>query len=877
MVQASQLGSARNFARSLNILLKTVRLYGAEHERTASILGTAFDELRELLRTSGDTGLLLGVSGNQVLLDGVPLEKRPSDLSFAQLLAASGLSSINFSQQVTLEDFGRFVRAFSTRSTKAAPLANELRRAMGGNKGAIRINEVRFVPDDSNLSEAGMAAILAARSLGGDAQKLQAILQDPQRLLQLIGAAESARNQPVAPAVVPGAPSAVAPGQPAQEEDVFKVLNWLTQLGHTAGMPDSPNQMCAVEKGLEELPPPGQAALVQALMSLSSQTEPPRADDPLLLQLAERVAIRFALERYDRGDVKTNAVVELLDRLKREIGSLRTILKGHEEKMGNAGVDVESHAEILDRQFWASVPDKSKEKMLRSPEAWAVPPRNVRQFVEVLLERSEFNTAIAILENYARSVYSPGPEARCKAATGLTELADLFSRTRRSLLQSGLHCVGEALSREGNPDVQSLLGAAFVRFSHEAAARRHYPGVQEALQSMEMLEQSQPTLAKVLWPRVKVGNPLPEFIDEALRATNLPEGLSEVLQRMPQATLDELSSRLLGCARRDEWERMLGLVAAMGPPAVTYLSKTLQNRPAHEAAPKIALLSRLEPTILEEMLPERLRKWDPQAHDLVVRQLANGMAPQRGRLLELVYDNLNPNVLPEAVDEMGMSGDASIASRLMRIVEDQGSQQGVPYLKIKAIEALGRLRETRAEALLRQIAEAKRFWSWTHPRELRITAVQALKKIDPDWAKDFLPRCGLSEEDLKLTALDADPKTPWLRQRRYERVSLPRPIKGTVHMGQCEHPISIRLLSLGGGMAEAKCQIKSGSTVPMDFKTGASSIHTRVLVREARPQELSFELVEIDNNDRGRLRRPLVELLPKTHRAGMVQMAGASL
>ncbi len=69
-------------------------------------------------------------------------------------------------------------------------------------------------------------------------------------------------------------------------------------------------------------------------MSLSSQNEPPRPDDPLLVQLAERVAVRFALERFDHGDVKTNAVVELLDRLKREIGSLRNILKGHEEKMG---------------------------------------------------------------------------------------------------------------------------------------------------------------------------------------------------------------------------------------------------------------------------------------------------------------------------------------------------------------------------------------------------------------------------------------------------------------------------------------------------------------------------------------------------------------
>lgn len=371
MDDASNLVAARSFARSLNILLKTVRLYGAEHERTTILLETAWDELRASMKHSGEAGLLLGVSGGQVLLDGVPLEKRPTDRSFAQLLTSAGLASINFSHRVTIDDFWRFVRAFSSRTAKTGPLATELRAILGGDKGAIRVNEVRYVAQDSSMGDGALAAQLAARSLGADANKLQALLNDPQRLLQLIAAAEGARSS-ATPAANPGATGGT--GQPTQEDDVFKVLRWLSQLGQSADLPDSPEQMAAVEKDLNQLPPPGQAALAQALVSMSSQNEPARPDDPLLLQLAERVAIRFALERYDRGDVKTNAVVELLDRLKREIGSLRGILKVHEEKMGQAGMDVESHADILDRQFWARVPDQHKRKMLLSPEAWAVPP-----------------------------------------------------------------------------------------------------------------------------------------------------------------------------------------------------------------------------------------------------------------------------------------------------------------------------------------------------------------------------------------------------------------------------------------------------------------------------------------------------------------------
>jgi hypothetical protein len=855
MEDASNLVAARSFARSLNILLKTVRLYGAEHERTTALLRTAWEDLRRALEISREAGLLLGVSGSQVLLDGVPLEKRPTDLSFAHLLTSAGLASINFSPHVTVDDFWRFVRAFSSRSLKAGPMVAELKAALGGEQGTIRVNEVRFVAQDSSLGDAGMAAQLAARSLGADALRLQALLQDPQRLLQLIAAAEGARNQSGGPGAGTGAPGPVA--QPPQEDDVFKVLHWLAQLGHTARQPDSPEQVAAVERGLHQLPPSGQAVLTQALMSLSSQNDPARPDDPLLLQLAERVAVRFAVERYDRGDVKTNAVLELLNRLKREVGSLRKILQGHEEKMGRAGMDVESHADILDRQFWARVPERTKRKMLLSPEAWAIPPRNIRQFVEELLGHGDVTTARAILDNYAQCVHTADVEARRKASAGLTEMAELFSQVNHSLLKSSLHHMGEALSREGNADLQTLLGASFVRFSHEAAARRQYPAVNEALQAMETLEQRQPGLARLLWPRVRVGNPLPDFIEEALTAPRLPEGLVEVLRRMPHATVDQVADRIHRCARRDEWERLLEIVESVGPEAIVHLRRILQTRPAPEAGSKVAILSRLAPKDLEELLPARLREWDPAAHDMVVRQLANSLAPQRGKLLDKVYDLLDKVVLPEVVDELGMSGDRVATPRLMRIVQKESSDPAQPYMQIKAIEALGRLLEPKAEALLRPLAEGKGFWCWRHPQEVRIAALQALQKINPEWAKSFLPRCGLSAAELKLTALDPDPHSPWLRQRRYARVNLPHALNGSVRPSQGYYKISIQQLSLGGGVARTQCHLKSGSTVPLEFQPGMHRIQTRILVREARPQELTFEFVQISHADRSRLRRPL--------------------
>jgi len=98
---------------------------------------------------SNDTGFLLGVSDNKLLLDGIPLETGQAERSFAQLLNAAGLSSIMFSRKVTLEDFTRLVRAFSMGGSKAQDFAKQIKETLGDNKdSSIRINEVKFVAAD---------------------------------------------------------------------------------------------------------------------------------------------------------------------------------------------------------------------------------------------------------------------------------------------------------------------------------------------------------------------------------------------------------------------------------------------------------------------------------------------------------------------------------------------------------------------------------------------------------------------------------------------------------------------------------------------------------------------------------------------------------
>src|SRR5258708_28267489 len=133
--------AARAFVRSLNILLKFARLYGYDHVRTVEQFDSAWQELRAAIPDAADAGLLLGATGSQLLLDGVPLEGSPAEKQFAELLSAAGVGSVQFFSCIAQDELNRFVRAFPTRKAKPAELALQLKSALAA---SCRIRIIEF-------------------------------------------------------------------------------------------------------------------------------------------------------------------------------------------------------------------------------------------------------------------------------------------------------------------------------------------------------------------------------------------------------------------------------------------------------------------------------------------------------------------------------------------------------------------------------------------------------------------------------------------------------------------------------------------------------------------------------------------------------------
>jgi len=259
----------------------------------------------------------------QALLDGIPLETGQAERSFAQLLNAAGLSSIMFSRKVTLEDFTRLVRAFSMGGSKAQDFAKQIKETLGDNKdSSIRINEVKFVAADPTTGEIPLAAQIAAQALGPEFKEW---LNDPQKT-SAVNRRRAGREQ----WQFRGSRRRRAPRQRPQhshsrrrdwraasrravdgwrcalaEEEVIQTIRLLTHFGQAMQDPNSSQDNLKVELG--KAPEGAKVNLAQLLESLAAQaSENKTADgnDTALDEGAESMAIKFALDRYQRGDVK---------------------------------------------------------------------------------------------------------------------------------------------------------------------------------------------------------------------------------------------------------------------------------------------------------------------------------------------------------------------------------------------------------------------------------------------------------------------------------------------------------------------------------------------------------------------------------------------
>jgi hypothetical protein len=170
------------------------------------------------------------------------------------------------------------------------------------------------------------------------------------------------------------------------------------------------------------------------------------------------------------------------------------------------------------------------------------------------------------------------------------------------------------------------------------------------------------------------------------------------------------------------------------------------------------------------------------------------------------------------------------------------------FVRIKAIEALGRLKATESMQLLHLLAERRSGIAFAEPSGLRAAARDALALIEDRPASPSV-RATFDVANAH-GAVYAVP-------RRYMRVPLDAPLRAQVSAKAAGASAArVKTISLGGAYLESSKALTVGESVQLEVRSGlGKKIHCTAIVRNSTPDGNGVEFVHMNDEDRNKLRK----------------------
>ncbi len=551
-------------------------------------------------------------------------------------------------------------------------------------------------------------------------------------------------------------------------------------------------------------------------------------------------------------------------------------------------------AERLHHNFWDELPAREKSAALRGPEAWCVPLAVLRRYVDQLLSagRSSHGSAPIresriLISNYGRALESEESRARRTAANGLVELLPVIEHLwlEESPVELDRAAV-RALVAEVSPGIAGMLAALVENLARLSIVRNDFAEFERILVALEDAPRdAEHSHLTALAERLMVETNWQLLLDKAIlpspaKAPRMHDAtdaaLARLLARNPERLLSALGTTLNAHRGLDDLPAMARLVLAAGEPVLGALESHLNDPRRHRAATAIKLLAATEPQRLVNDLPRALPAWDWNLQDLAVAELTRRdltMKPTgvARAFVELLPD-AHPLVVPVMIDEIGITGENSAAPILCKIAAGSTEQLRDVFIRIKAIEALGRLRAAEAADLLRTLLRQRQGLVHTEPAGLRAAAMEALALIEnhPSSARLRASNDALNKSNISHA-----------RPRRYFRIALEHPYTAKIetHVDTraeipAEKRTSIRSkkgpaaatgrvtqISLGGAFIESARRFSVGDHIRVDIRAGIWHIRSTAVVRNVSASGGGVEFLHMPDVDRERLRRLVRKLL----------------
>jgi hypothetical protein len=598
---------------------------------------------------------------------------------------------------------------------------------------------------------------------------------------------------------------------------------------------------------------------VHLLLSAVSQHAPKEAEapQPYLVRLSEQIIFEFINTEFSAGALPPQDVRKEL----RSFGEVMVFSGGysgphssqHLSSLARVWAD-ETHREKLLERFWMELPPREKSQTLRGADAWCVPVPAIRSALSQLAESgadAPRREARNILLNYTRRLEVPEPSVRRSVAVGLSELSAVVESLWPNQLPEELsRCALKTLEQETAADTAALLSAFLEMLGRVAVTRGDFAGLENILLGLEKVPR-EPRFEHMhaLAQRLIAQDRWHLLVDAALANRALEATLPRLLVRDPERLLDRLTILLSDPRGGELVPAMARLLRTIGVPVLNLLETRLYEARKQRVSAAIKLLAAADPERLLRGLPRALASWEWNLQDLAVSELSRPANATSARSAAFVFATLlteaNALVVPMMIDHIGLAQETSAIPELMQIASGTHESLKDQYVRIKAIEALARMRVSEAVDLLLQLSQRRDGLTYAEPSGLRSVASDALALVEnrPVSAQvraayEYAPQAG------------GNFNVP----RRYSRVPLESPLRAQIEGGQ-RAVARVKTISLGGAYLESVKKLNVGDTIRLEVRSGLRKIHFTAVVRNAGPDGNGVEIVHMQGEDRDKLRK----------------------
>jgi len=815
--------------RQLHILFQTRRLYHHNHPKSLQSLDGAYDSLQRLAQTMD--GLEIRVERDGLIvpkLSEAPVPDRKGELQHL----ASDFQLTGIQTLIVLRQFHVGELDTLTQLVRAALLKSE------GSSSTKRSSWW-----SAKLLEYGVEGIQVNAQTD---RKVDTVLVSLIAALVAFGG-----NSPGEDADAP----IVAPTTENLSDLLHLIARLTPPLESARGI--SPEEAArAIHGALAE----AKRDTVHLLLNTISQHAPRAAEQPqpYLLRLSEKIILETLTVELSQGLLAPPDLRRTLRTLGKVLVSAGGYAGPHKSQHLSSLASVwadEAHQEKLSEKFWQELPPREKSAVLRGPDIWCVPVSAIRNALVQLAEAgadAPRREARNILLNYSRRLETADAAARRTVAAGLKELSSVIESLWPNQLPEELNrCALKALEQETVPETAALLSAFLEMLGRVAVTRGDYSVLEGILNGLEkppreaLFEHMQ-----VLAHRLIAQDRWMLLVDAALANRALDPALPRLLVRDPERLLDRLTI-LLGESRSSEvLPAMARLLRTIGVPVLNILESRLYEARRQRVSAAIKLLAAADPERLLRALPRALASWEWNLQDLAVGELSRPANATSARSAAIIFSTLlgeaHPLVVPMMIDHLGLAQEASAVPQLMDIAGGGHELLRDQFVRIKAIEALARMRVTEATALFRQICEKRDGLAYAEPAGIRTVAADALALLE---GRPSSPQTRSAYEHV------AQAGATFVVPRRYARVPLESPLRAHAQLAGAQAAMArVKTISLGGAYLESVKKLSVGDTIQLEVRSGLRKIHFTAVVRNAGPDGHGVEFVHMKGDDRDKLR-----------------------